>query len=193
MAETRVLLVSAPTLQINGRDGSEEHLAARWTHQDLDGEQAFSSVPCVDGELHGQTGPDPGGVQARTAGPDFAGVMSREGLDLKGTEERQVDGSHLVLEVSPGQQSVRDKPPRNLLVGVFHAHRVRPVAGRGVVNRVGTVSIVCEAERLGHTWAQNELHQSAPGSNLLGLIRTNSTKMEQIREGKPISVTRGPS
>lgn len=55
------------------------------THQDLHRQQALTGVPGVDGELHRQTGWDPGYVQTRTASPDLAGIVCWEGFDLEWT------------------------------------------------------------------------------------------------------------
>jgi len=57
--------------------------------QDLHGEQPLAGVARVDGELQRQAGGHAGRGQARPAGPDPAGVVSREGLDLVGAVETE--------------------------------------------------------------------------------------------------------
>lgn len=59
-------------------------MGCTWTHQDLDGEQALTSIPGIDGELHRQTGRDASGVEARATGPHLAGIMGWKHLDLEG-------------------------------------------------------------------------------------------------------------
>ena len=56
--------------------------------QDLHGEEALAGVAGVDGELHREAGRNARRVEARAAGPDLTGVVSRQGLDLIGAGER---------------------------------------------------------------------------------------------------------
>lgn len=58
-------------------------------HQDLDSKESFTSVTSIDGEFYWKAGRDTSGIQTRSAGPNFTGIMSRQGFYLKGTSTNQ--------------------------------------------------------------------------------------------------------
>lgn len=59
-------------------------VGCRWTHQDLDCEQAFTGIPGIDGELHRQTGRNASSIEARTTGSYLAGIVGWKHLDFEG-------------------------------------------------------------------------------------------------------------
>ena len=55
------------------------------TYSDLNSQQALACILGINGEFHGQTGRHTGGVETRTTGTHFTGIMGGQNLHLVGT------------------------------------------------------------------------------------------------------------
>lgn len=69
----------------------EQVSGGQHTHSDLHRQQALAGVFGIDGELHGQGGGHSGGVETRSAGPHFTGVVGGKNFDLVGAAGEQTE------------------------------------------------------------------------------------------------------
>lgn len=129
---------------------------SKHTHSDLHRQQSLACVFGIDGELDGERGGHPSGVETRSAGPHLTGIVGGKHLDLVGAAWVQRTGGFIFRLGDAGDDRARRKPSWcrpawDLLISIQHVNGIGSFSGGDVVDCVGLVSVVHHLHRLHHT------------------------------------------
>lgn len=135
------------------------------THSDLHCQQSLACVFGVNGELDGQRGGHPSGVEAGSAGTHLTGIVGGEHLHLVGADggredrlltHKQTVKRNKCSDVGKCRCVLLCVPAWDLLVSVQHINRIGPLSGGDIVDCVSLVTVIHHFHRLHHTLTQKQ-------------------------------------